>query len=325
MPDRAVLTIATGKPLYFEMALTLARSFRRWNSDNAIAFYLVTDQASPLPTDLRGQVHVRCVEPNQFGDGFSPKLHLDELACANATLFIDADCLCGRGLSDVFERFAGRSVATVGGRIAEGEWFGDVRATCRRLGVSSLPKFNGGVYYLERGPMSREVYATARRLEAKYDDLGLVRLRGRPNDELVMAGAMAIHGLESFPDDGSILGDPQACPGPITLHIVTGKVRMINPPPPHPDHRDWYLLSEISPAIIHFLGEWNRHPVYRREACVLRLIGWNCPAALACMLGRFIVAPLNATEILRTWLRPLYRAVFGVRRLRRSDRLPSVS
>src|SRR4051794_20643482 len=147
MPSRAVLTVAACKPIYFDLAIQLARSFEYWNSDNDIRFFILTDLDEPIPRGLR-KTHKIAVAKGSLGKGFSVKLQLDRFLPAEATLFIDADCLCLAPLDFVFDRFSGHSVSVVGGIIADGEWGGDVAATCTAVGVASLPKFNGGIYYV---------------------------------------------------------------------------------------------------------------------------------------------------------------------------------
>jgi hypothetical protein len=320
--QKAVLTIATGKPVYVRMAINLARSFKLWHKGSPIRFTLVTDQKHLLPEDL-SDINVIEIEPGSYGQGFSTKLHLDSFAPAEQTLFVDADCLCVGSLETVFERFAGRAVSVVGGTISEGEWFGDVAAICRRFGVASLPKFNGGVYYLEKGEQGRRVYETARELEPLYDDLGLSRLRGRPNDELLMAIAMAVHGETPIPDDGSILSDPQACPGAMHVDVIRGESRLINPPPPAPQHREWYPFTNVSPILVHFLGYHTSAYPYRREELILKLVSarkWAVPFARAyATLARSL--PLEGTRLARDLLRPVYRQMFGVRSVSISDRV----
>lgn len=321
-PQRAVLTLALGKPLYLEMAFNLARSFFWWHRGSDIPFFLATDHAEPPPPDLAG-IRIIPVTPRQYGEGFSPKLYLDALAPADRTLFIDADCLCVGNLDGVFARFEGRAVSVIGGKISEGEWFGDVEPLCRRLGVKSLPKFNGGIYYLESGEVSRQVYVQARNLEKEYDALGLVRLRGRPNDELLMAMAMATHGLDAIPDDGTILADPFACPGPLSLDVINGGARLTNPPAPHPLHREWYPFTQVSPLIVHFLGDAHETYQYRAEALRLRFAARHLLArmrgAIYIVLG--IRLPGWGWAVLKPRLRGIYRAIFGVRAVGASKRL----
>jgi hypothetical protein len=320
--DAAVLTLATGKPVYVAMAEYLARSFLWWHPRSSIRFALATDLPECVPADVRARVTVIPLQPKQFGEGFSPKLHLDRIAPAQRTLFIDADCLLVGALEPLFERLRGRSVAVVGGSIASGHWFGDVTSLCQRLGVPSLPKFNGGLYYLERDAVAEQVYAEARRLEAQYDDLGLVRLRGRPNDELLMALAMARHGQTALPDDGTVMSDPQACRGGWKMDVLGGGAWMRNPPPPDPRHQDWYPFTDVTPVIVHFLGGYTEHYPYVREVLRLNLAqrrGWPVAAANAAAWVR-CTAPHVAVRWFKDTFRPLYHRWFGPRRVRKSDR-----
>lgn len=313
-PQRAVLTLALGKPLYLWMAANLARSFLWWHRGSDIEFFLATDREEPLPPDLAG-VRIVPLKAGQYGEGFSPKLHLDAMAPAARTLFVDADCLCVGNLDSVFARFEGRPVGVIGGSISEGDWFGDVATMCRHLGVKALPKFNGGIYYLEGGHTSRQVYSQARELEKEYDALGLKRLRGRPNDELLMAMAMASHGLSAIPDDGSILADPYACPGPLALDVIKGGARLVNPPAPDPLHREWYPLAQVSPLVVHFLGDSHRAYQYRGEAVRLRLtLARPAISGLATIYAAlFIRWPGWFWVAMKPRLRGLYRAIFGTR------------
>lgn len=134
----AVFTIAVGKRLYLRMACALARSFRLWHRDQDIEFFLATDaDRASLPADLF-DLKIIPLKPAQYGEGFSPKLHLDKIAPADKSLFIDADCLCVGSLEQAFADFRGHSVSVIGREISNGEWYGDVAAICRRF---NLPRF----------------------------------------------------------------------------------------------------------------------------------------------------------------------------------------
>ncbi len=50
--QRYVLTIATGKKTFVDMAANLARSFLWWHPDSDIKFQLVTDQQAFIPADV---------------------------------------------------------------------------------------------------------------------------------------------------------------------------------------------------------------------------------------------------------------------------------
>lgn len=322
LPGRAAITLATTKAVYLEMAYTLARSFMVWNRDSGIGFFIVTDLDTELPADLKGVNLVRIL-PGALGKGFSPKLHLDELAPAAHTLFIDADCLCVGPLAPVFDRFAGRPVAVAGGKISTGLWWSDVAEVCRRIGVPSLPKFNGGVYYLEPGERATAVYRRAREVAPLYDAWNLVRLRGHANDEILMAIAMAEAGLEALQDDDDTIMAPfNVYPHFLELDVFAGRCRICNPPPPHRLSQPDLPIKTIEPLIPHFVNDYTDHWRYRAEALKLRVVAKGMPLALARLLAFCaIVVPGRAVEIAKVTLRPAYRKLFGVRRVRLTARV----
>lgn len=308
---RGVLTLALGPPFYYQLAVNLARSFVLWHPETSLRFVLATDSELPLPDDLTG-IEILRLPVGRYGSGFSPKLHLDEITPLDRTLFIDADCLCVRSVEPAFALFTGRAVSVSGKMISEGEWFGDVARVRKKFGLPAIPKFNGGIYYLEKGELAEDIYATARLLEPHYDELGLVRMRGSATDELLMSLAQAIHGATPVPDDGTLMSDPQACPGPLSIDVLTGKAVLTNPPVPDPRHIPWYPHSRVEPAIVHFLGHHSHGLIYRREALLLARRHW--PRFLA----RFVTAltfswPGEIVLGLKNLLRPLYHRLFGVR------------
>ncbi|HWA97892.1 MAG TPA: hypothetical protein VG713_05345 [Pirellulales bacterium] len=314
--SRCVLTLAVGAPLYLDCAVNLARSFRWWHRTSATRFAIATDAPDRLPADLREWVEVVPLDRTCCGVGFRAKLYLDQLAPADRTLFVDADCLCVGNLESVFDRFARHAVGVVGGTIAEGEWFGNVANICEHFNVAALPKFNGGVYYFERGTTSSAVYEFARSLEKQYDELGLVRLRNQPNDELLLAIAMAVHRLAAIPDDGSILGDPQACPCNLSVNVLAGASRLVNPPPTNSHHQSWYPVGAIHPLLVHFLGHHVQSSLYRREAIKLELtVARHWPASLAQAAAAVYTAPAQMSNLARQVLRPAYHRLFGPRRI----------
>ena len=71
-PKRAVLTVAAGKIVYWQMAITLARSFEVWNRENDIPLYILSDLGLNLPRSLRKTQLIK-VEPGALGRGFASK------------------------------------------------------------------------------------------------------------------------------------------------------------------------------------------------------------------------------------------------------------
>jgi hypothetical protein len=319
---RSVLTIATGKKLYLDLALNLARSFFWWHPNTNITFQLATDQQEHIPADIGSKIQVIKINPGELGEGFSPKLFLDRLASEGQTLFIDSDCLIFGDLTRVFDAFKGHKVSVVGNYIADGEWFGDIKKICTDFKLPHLPKFNGGIYYLEKGPEADKVYKIARDLEKQYDEVGFVRLRNRPNDEVLMALAMQLEGMTPLIDDGSIMSDPQACPGKYQLDVLNGRTLLINPPLPDVNHRDWYPFEKISPLVVHFLGYYTQHYPYRREVYRLEK-ALNNNLNWFNNLKSLIVIEYSdrLKKFIKNTFRSTYHKLAGVRKVKSSERM----
>jgi hypothetical protein len=316
------LTIATGKKLYLDMAINLARSFRLWNPGSDIKFYLATDQPASLPADVSGFVETIALQPGELGDGFSPKLHLDKLAPEGQTLFIDSDCLIYGDIKPVFEKFAGHPVSVVGNYISDGEWFGDVAAICKKYQLSKMPKFNGGIYYLENGSRAKKLYELARQLEQQYDEIGFVRLRNRPNDEVIISLAMALNGETPVIDDGTIMSDPLSCPGKFKTDVLKGKALLQNPPKPSPLHVDWYPFENVCPLIVHFLGHHVQSYQYKKDAYRLSKLQQSGISFAEKLKSDLLIEwPMRAKAGFKNALRPLYKLIFGNRRIKPSERL----
>jgi hypothetical protein len=321
--DRSVLTIATGKPVYLELAINLARSFFLWHHDHDIIFQLVTDlRKEDIPIDIREKIQIISIMPGELGAGFSPKLHLDKLASEGQTLFIDSDCLIYKHLGGIFDRFRHHSVSVVGEYISAGEWFGDVAAICRQFNLPHLPKFNGGVYYLEKGPTAAKVYQTARELEKRYDEIGFIRLRNRPNDEVLMAVSMQLNQQIPIADDGDILGELVNFQSGIESDLLNGIAELHNNPK-HSLYQPQWHLKIAKPAIVHYLGDQNKKMPYVREARLLKYLFENKRSLLIARLSTFcqITVPIKTVVFIKDIFRPLYRGLFGTRKVAKSERI----
>jgi hypothetical protein len=319
---RNILTLATGKKLYVDMATNLVRSFIFWNKGTDITFYLATDLPQFVPDDIKDSIKIIELKPGEFGKGFSPKLHLDKLAPPGQTLFIDSDCLIYGDLLPAFDKFVGRKISVIGNYIATGEWFGDVAAICKQFNIEHLPKFNGGVYYIENSPEASQVYETARTLELKYDDIGFVRLRNRPNDEVLMALAMQFSAQKPIKDDGTILAEFVNFQSGIQSDLVKGMAKLYNTPF-HANYQKNWPLTIAEPLIVHFLGHYNQVLPYTKEVSILRYISSNkYSVGKAQLLTTLLVTiPSQIKTTVKQLLRPVYRSIMGTRSIKISDRL----
>lgn len=310
----SAFTIAGGLPVYFKMAINLARSFELHNSNARIAFHVITDLESALPKDLRNTKVVR-MPRGSLPRGFSSKLHLDDLAPTSRSLFIDADCLVLASLEPVFRVFEDYPVGIFGELMYDGEWFGDVSSIRTKLGLPYLNKFNGGVYYVTKTAQAHSIYSFARKLEPQYDQLGFVRLRGQVNEEMLIGASLAWHGVPPLHNDGRFYADFQWWPKLHHLNVLTGQCKMTNPSAPHPQHQARFPAAEAHPVIVHFLGHHVESSEYRQAAVSLRYR--NLPFAHS--LGLVGSSPAYLNRAIRKVCRPVYHKLFGVRPVKRSD------
>jgi hypothetical protein len=319
--SRVVLTLAVGKTIYFLMAVNLARSFIVWHRERKIDFVIATDLEVTLPQDLEWVKLIKLI-PGQYGEGFSPKLSLDRISPAEETLFIDADCLCAANLEEVFEKFKACELSVIGSEDSEGELFGDIPSRCRAVGVSWVPRFCGGMYYFKRGETSERIFQTARELEQRYDELGLVLLRGVPNEEPLIGLAMAIIGQRPIPEDGTIKAEPMFFTGQTELDVFAGRARLFNLPGKPLPYPQWRIPDESRPAVVHFNASFAELPPYTSESLRLEKYfqeGWPLPLATFYVWVKCTL-PYRISESLKNVLRPLVRMIWGNRAVKASAR-----
>ena len=320
--QRQVITIATGKKLYVDLAVNLARSFLLWHQQSDISFQLITDLPNAVPADVTEKIQLIAIRKGDIGEGFSTKLHLDKLINEGQTLFIDSDCLVYRNLEFAFEHFKGHAVSVVGGYIAKGEWFGDVKHVCEHFGIKHMPKFNGGVYYLERGEKASEVYQTAREIERDYDSIGFVRLRNRPNDEVILSVAMELHGEEPIPDDGEIMAEFVNFRSGVKSDLLNNVAELHNDPA-HKEYQPNWPLKIARPAIVHFLGHYHQTLPYLKEVSLLKYVSTGkLPTAFARVVTYLqVTLPKETVGAIKNAFRPIYHAFFGARKVQKSERI----
>jgi hypothetical protein len=310
--DNCAFTIAFGQKSYRDMAINLARSVEKYNPN--LSFFIFTDRALKIPRYIKNTRVVVC-DHKHYGVGFSIKLSLDRLAPSNRALFIDADCLVYKSLNPLFDKFRGISVGVIGVSKSEGEMFGDVDSICKSYNVSSLPQFNGGIYYIEKCSESISIYDKARELEKIYDEIGLVRLRGQPNDEILISISLALHSVSPIIDDGSLYADFQWWPVTNKLNIINGVAEMMNPPFPHPLHQNNFPASNAHPAVVHYLGHHVELPLYRRETTALILDRYT---PFADVFAWIIFIPHFSLLAVKRFFRPFFHKFFSPRKIRNS-------
>jgi len=137
-----------------------------------------------------------------------------------------------------------------------------------------------------------------------------------------MALAMQLHTQKPIPDDGTIMSDPQACPGGYKIDVINGKRWLLNPPEPHPQHQSWYPFQKVSPAIVHFLGSYTLDYPYRAESFRLMKLSTSGLSLLTKLKADITIKlPGMLKETAKNLLRPLYHKLFGPRKINQSERV----
>ena len=267
LPGRGIVTLAHGHRRYIGMAKTLGRTLRL-HCDH-IPRAVITDADDP---ELDRLYHIRIPFRPELGTGMEQKLSLDRYSPFEQTLFIDSDCLVVRDIDTLWALFSDVPVGVIGSPMCDGYWFGDVAKICAHFHVASIPRFNSGLLYFDASDQAAALFASAREIMARYEELGFTpMLRGSRNDEPVLAFALAIHGVPGIQDGGVGMRTPIGLRGPLAIDVLRGYCRF---------NKDGAL---VEPAIAHFCGWRARAFHYRRERLKLAL-------AARCSLPRPLIS-----------------------------------
>ncbi len=324
---KTVFTIAAGKDVYLKYACNLAMSFLFWNKNTDIEFVLITDLSAPVPAQLKEQIKVFSLPAKSIGDGFSSKLILDRFLSEGQNLFIDADCLIYGDLNPIFQVFKGKPVSVIGHTITEGLDVGfckNVSYLLERLQLSYYPIFCGSIYYFEKSEKLGEFFNYIKTLLGQYDDLGLTRLRGKENEEPLIAIAMSKFEFQPVPDKGTVKADRMFF-NYNRKNVLSGAAHLWNDDSiPSPEYSK---LTVSYPVIIHYNNRFTENYEYNSDAMRLKLVVLNqwmkTPANLVVSLFfDYPVAILERMKFqLKSVLRPLAHKILGVRAVKTSNRV----
>jgi hypothetical protein len=323
MADRAVITIATSKQLYVDMACNLAMSFLLWNDTRAIQFLLVTDCPEFIPPKIKDRITVIQVQPGELGEGFSSKLHMYNLSTAAQTLFIDADCLVYGNLEPAFDTFKNHEVSVIGYNRTEGKDVGfctDIASVLSNTGTTYFPLLCGSVYYFEKSDTAQSVFDTASDLLPQYHQIGLVSLRDKENEEPLIAIAMAKHNQQPVNDTGLLKADRMFYQF-IDTNVIEGKARLWNTDTiPVPEYAN---LKLALPLIVHFNAAYAEIFEYKSEVIRLKKVfmDGSSKAVANCYAAGLSVVPGKLKKVAKDMFRPVYNAVFGYREVKTSNRI----
>jgi hypothetical protein len=315
--NRSVVTIATGKPYYSQLAENLLKSFLLWNKDNGINFLLLCDDAAYFKQyqNLDG-IHIKQINIPEDYQSFTAKFLLFEHAFANENLFIDCDCLVYKSLENAFDKFHGKNFSAIGNIITTGEFFCDVPTTMQKFGLKDIPKFVGSVYYFKKNSVSGEIFKAAADLKKKYNEFGFIRLRGKENEEPLFAVAMSQQKEGLLANDGTVKADMMYYKK-ITANILKGKAALTKP---IFDITGGETIPETScPAIVHFNGSFADGYHYKVECVRLSHTKINKYLLEAGILLSHTV-PEQFIRTTKNVLRPAFGFLIGHRKIKETSR-----
>jgi hypothetical protein len=321
--EKAILTIATSKKMYVDMACNLAMSFLLWNDPTEIKFSIITDCPQFIPQKLKEKISIIEISPGELGEGFSAKLHIERFSPARHTLFIDSDCLVYGNLNTVFDLFKGRSLSAIGYKRYEGLDVGfcnDISKVIAYNNIEYFPLLCGSVYYFEHNDKTSRIFDHARSLVKTYHDMGLISLRGKENEEPLMAISMAKFNEEPVNDTGFVKADRMFYEY-LETNIIRGKARLWNEKNiPVPEYS---ILKEANPLIVHFNAAYAESFEYESEVFRIKKVflqNWNKEIA---NIYAYLTstAPGKFKKTTKDILRPVYKSIFGHRKIKTSNRI----
>jgi len=193
-------------------------------------------------------------------------------------------------------------------------WFRSMENIRRVVASETFPSFNGGLYYFEKGALAEAVFADAKALHSRYDELQLKRNRRMDCDQALLSLAMAQHGVRaSAPEIDGVLFEPIWPNGArVCTDVITGEcVQLVEG-------------RRIRRGLLHYYLDAMSSYNYVREAMRLR-------AAFANPRHEVRFDGLVRLRALVTWLRtpprglnklraPIANRINALRRASRSSR-----
>ena len=256
--SKGILTIATGKAKYINMAIALAKSLRINSPGWPIA--LVTDQQDPKFSNYFDHVVYNANSPS----GFVQKTLIYDLSPFEETLFIDCDCLIYKDLSPLFSYLQQQEVSAIGIKVHSGNWIHpNVEELLEKEGLPYLIMHNGGIYYFRKSDLASKVFARAKDYLVRYDEIGFNKLRDKKAHEPLMTCSMSYFNLEPLNnaeiDMRTLVGVSQSPDIDVLLQksdltIGTGD-----------------RSYPAQPSIIHYCGIYRFGYYYKRDVLKIKL------------------------------------------------------
>lgn len=271
--QRGFLTVATGDYFHY-LAINMRNSYH-YSQKQKYPLGVITD---PDGAELLRNYFDNVIVIQEKNDGYINKLRIQALSPYEETIFIDADTLIVRDISDWWDAFeeSGYDVAVWG-------WNCEISSPrCGKLisskaaekyGITRYIGFNGGVYYFKKTAMAERIYARAMELLDSYIDDEQYLFNGKMGDEPVMAIALLENGVYG-------IEDPERKRMFCTPGMENLKIDILS----HKCSFTKYDYS-VTPAVMHWGTEETKKPTYRREVCILNLYLKKVPKLFCYSIG----------------------------------------
>lgn len=270
---KGFLTVATGEYFHY-LAINMRNSYH-YSQKQKYPLAVITDPDGEVL--LRHYFDDVIVIPEKDA-GYINKLRIQSLSPYDETIFIDADTLIVRDISDWWDVFGGS-----GFDVAVWGWNCDIsNPRCGKLispkaaekyGITRYIGFNGGVYYFKKTPKAEHIYARAMELLDSYIEDEQYLFNGKMGDEPVMAVALlenGVYGIED-PDKKRMFCTPGM--RNLKIDLLTGKCTFTKY-----DYQVW-------PAVMHWGTLETKKPTYRREVRILNMYLNKFPKLFCYVVG----------------------------------------
>lgn len=281
--SRGYLTLAFGKERFLEMAVNLARSLALHDPGTARA--IVTDQPEH-PLLIKWFQKCIPLDPSR-GIANHQKAYLYDYSPYEETLVIDSDCLVLRSADPLWEKLAVQDFSVIGSNLQEGAWRYDIAKMCERLGVETIPKFNGGCYFFRKSPVAENV---ARKFQAYARDYRstLILTGNDPRENLnvseelclsLVLAELSIPAVEGY-EHRELIGPIQFQAGSVVFEILYGIFECRTEE------------AKYQSYVGHFFWNWHLGFHYRRECYKMKLaLEYRWPRWLSKMLINLLWNP----------------------------------
>ena len=188
--SRGFVTIATGKKHYYKIAANLLCSYRL--HAGARPFAIICDRENEYTSQFDKVVLME--NPTH---SYMDKLRLFDCLPWDETIFIDADCLVYGDIDRWWTLFEenGSAFSVFGCAYEDLEtnkgWFKTAGMGKYRDQIHFVPSFSGGIYYLRRTEICKQVFEIAKNAATHYRDYPFAIFQD-PADEPVIALGMAV-------------------------------------------------------------------------------------------------------------------------------------